>query len=969
MSITKLTPVEPWPTRKLPQDRFDDSVKTAMDQMSVMVDELNEHFIPETNEAIEVINEISPNIGTILDAPNQAAAAAASAQAAASSKTAAAQSATEAAASKNAAASSASSASSSKTAAAQSASEAAASASSASSSKTAAAQSASDAAEEADGAAQSASAAADSASAAASSKTAAAQSATKAAQSASNASSSKTAAAQSAATASSEADRAKDEADRAKDEADRVASIVAVDVASDTKAGIVKTDAKTLSVTDPSGTLTVEDVAIGGVLTDTARGRGQIGDCYSIPSSGVDFNTLTKAGRYWFSGSAFVNSTNKPPTNTGGFCDVLGEEGSQSYTKQIYHVYRSPVIYIREHRGITQGWSEEWTEIITEKNLATTSKVGVSKPDGVTTKTSSDGTLSVPTFAGSSVGLVPTATSADAGKALLGNGTWTKMVSETDLATTTTPGIMRPGTGLTVKDGVVSVAGAGVKTLELTESYHVLASDPPTLVVKALNSVQELYMPDPASLSGNGTTYTILVQPGANINLRDHKGYSIGPDLVVNKAYNVVLIDAENGIWARTEFAAAGVQQAGGGNLGYNLSISAPTVFWTDASSNNFKVIELSQRKYLLVQPGSSTTTAFVMSADADGQLTTGEPITFASLEGYSIYEYLVLSDSLVIIRSYTSDYPYVAQFLALSISGTTVSAGEVCAFAEAGHLAATVGVMEKMDANHFVLVWPKQDTSTSTYSGKATLFTVSGGSITAGEETTFVESYISSTSLCSIDDGKTLLFYRANDKSFFSVLELSSSGGLVIHDPSEVTLSEVLLTSRILYRNGNIVFLTHTSATDYARIVNIADNFSVRVTAANSVSNFNLVTASVVWITGGSTVVFVSSTSAVPSRITSIPSISFDSVTQISSSAFHLTDNAVSIADSHVLFGYTNSRRSSASFDLKTSGLGSIDFISYSGGLAFYNMQTLALGNGKAICFYRDDKNSNYKTAQIITI
>ena len=99
MPINELTPVNEWPTRKLPQDRFDDAVKTAMDQMSVMVDELNSAFIPQTNEAVEVINNISPNIDTILDAPNQAAAAAASAQSAASSETAAAQSASAASAS------------------------------------------------------------------------------------------------------------------------------------------------------------------------------------------------------------------------------------------------------------------------------------------------------------------------------------------------------------------------------------------------------------------------------------------------------------------------------------------------------------------------------------------------------------------------------------------------------------------------------------------------------------------------------------------------------------------------------------------------------------------------------------------------------------------------------------------------------------------------------------------------------
>lgn len=97
MAISNLTPVEPWPSRKLPQDRFDASVKTAMDQMSVMVSELNDSFIPAANETSEAINTLNPDLPAIRDAPNQASAAAASAEAAAGSAGAAAESVTSAA--------------------------------------------------------------------------------------------------------------------------------------------------------------------------------------------------------------------------------------------------------------------------------------------------------------------------------------------------------------------------------------------------------------------------------------------------------------------------------------------------------------------------------------------------------------------------------------------------------------------------------------------------------------------------------------------------------------------------------------------------------------------------------------------------------------------------------------------------------------------------------------------------------
>ena len=50
MSIPTLTPVEPWPTRKLPQATFDAGVRTSMNQMSTMVSELNV-AIPQINDA------------------------------------------------------------------------------------------------------------------------------------------------------------------------------------------------------------------------------------------------------------------------------------------------------------------------------------------------------------------------------------------------------------------------------------------------------------------------------------------------------------------------------------------------------------------------------------------------------------------------------------------------------------------------------------------------------------------------------------------------------------------------------------------------------------------------------------------------------------------------------------------------------------------------------------------------------
>ena len=47
--IATLTPINPFPSRVLPQDRFDQAVRTNMDQLSGMVSELNSSFIPSVN--------------------------------------------------------------------------------------------------------------------------------------------------------------------------------------------------------------------------------------------------------------------------------------------------------------------------------------------------------------------------------------------------------------------------------------------------------------------------------------------------------------------------------------------------------------------------------------------------------------------------------------------------------------------------------------------------------------------------------------------------------------------------------------------------------------------------------------------------------------------------------------------------------------------------------------------------------
>ena len=62
--ISPLTPIDPFPSRVLPQDRFDQSVRTNMSQISGMIGELNASFIPS-------VNTISTQVETNANTANQ----------------------------------------------------------------------------------------------------------------------------------------------------------------------------------------------------------------------------------------------------------------------------------------------------------------------------------------------------------------------------------------------------------------------------------------------------------------------------------------------------------------------------------------------------------------------------------------------------------------------------------------------------------------------------------------------------------------------------------------------------------------------------------------------------------------------------------------------------------------------------------------------------------------------------------
>ncbi len=72
VQIPKLSPVDQFPVRKEPQERFDQKVKTSMTQLHTMVDELNTGVIPAMNGHIEVAQYIEEHLSEIQAAPGYA---------------------------------------------------------------------------------------------------------------------------------------------------------------------------------------------------------------------------------------------------------------------------------------------------------------------------------------------------------------------------------------------------------------------------------------------------------------------------------------------------------------------------------------------------------------------------------------------------------------------------------------------------------------------------------------------------------------------------------------------------------------------------------------------------------------------------------------------------------------------------------------------------------------------------------
>ena len=577
MAISNLTPVEPWPSRKLPQDRFDASVKTAMDQMSVMVGELNDSFIPAANETSEAINTLNPDLPAIRDAPNQAAAAAASAKAAANSANAAAESVS--------------------------------------------------------------------------------------------------AAAQEVEKAKTEVVNAQAEADRAKAEADRAEAIAGV-------------------------------------------------------------------------------------------------------------------------------------------GPATAEKLGLVKPDGTTTQTTADGTLSVPTFEGSSAGLVPATTSADTKKVLLGNGTWGS--AEDDAAAMT-----------------------------ISEDLILTVDSPRTLVLTASASGLSVRLPDPATVV-NGTTFHIIVRPLEDIQLCDFSGHPIKayPLLHIFTAIRVQLVDASTGLWALAEYKSGSASDAQG-KIG--LNIGELTIF-NSANTSNISVAALSESKAIVCYSdggNSSYGTACVLTISGT-TVSVGNKIAFNSADTSNISVAALSENKSVVCYNNANPSPHTGETRILTISDTTVRIGEKTVF---NYKDASQISMIALSESKAVVCY--RDESSGHYC-KANVLKISETTITAGNAVEFTISYARSISIAAISETKAIIScsgtISSNNVSVAFIINISGeeikAGGMIEFEHYSVLAIGVAVfsSSKAIVTYDDTIF----SNFYVARVLNIVED-NIIVGSKSVINSSGTVNATIV--------------------------------------------------------------------------------------------------------------------------
>ena len=301
-------------------------------------------------------------------------------------------------------------------------------------------------------------------------------------------------------------------------------------------------------------------------------------------------------------------------------------------------------------------------------------------------------------------------------------------------------------------------ADDGAAAMTISEDLLLTANSPRTLVLTASASGMSVRLPDPATLP-EGTTFHIIVRPLEDIQLCDFSGHPIKayPVLSVSAAIRVQLVDASTGLWALSEYKSGSASDAEGTP---GLHVGDLTIFSNSSSyySNKISVIALSDTRAIVCYTKSSPCVIFACVLTISGTaISLGEEQEI-SVRGSTTEElinmtFTALSDTKALLCSYVRGETE-SKVQLITISGTTISAGEEQTLEPSGsNLMSAVAISET-----FAIVCYRLETSP--YRGFLRAISISGATVSVGSATQLSSKQVYNPLITALSETKAIFRY-----------------------------------------------------------------------------------------------------------------------------------------------------------------------------------------------------------------
>ena len=141
-----------------------------------------------------------------------------------------------------------------------------------------------------------------------------------------------------------------------------------------------------------TGEVVVKDVAIGGVVADLASKRGQIGKDYLLPDGG-DLNDLRTPGNYGVRGATWSNVPEKAYARVQVINGAIQSSGFVGGLTQLWCTIGREYVHWFYRSFISNTQTwSEWVKFVDATDLATSSTPGIVIPDTINGTTATDST-------------------------------------------------------------------------------------------------------------------------------------------------------------------------------------------------------------------------------------------------------------------------------------------------------------------------------------------------------------------------------------------------------------------------------------------------------------------------------------------------------------------------------------------------------------------------------------------------